>query len=70
LAVPFEKFHKKISKIMVAGAVCYACGAEVFFQPLFCCRMSFRGEGDMDREIVEANDLAAYFLEGEGEILN
>jgi hypothetical protein len=32
--------------------------------------MSFQGEGEMDREIVEANNLAAYFLEGEGEALN
>ena len=55
---------------MAVGAVWYACAAEVFFEPLFCRCMSFRGEGEMDREIVEANNLDAYFLEGEGEALN
>ena len=65
-----EEFYKKISEIIAVGAVCYVCGAEVFFEPLFCSCMSFWGEGEMDRAIVEANNLAAYFLESEGEALD
>jgi len=67
LTAPLEKFQKKISKTMVVGAVYYARGAKLLCEPLFCHLMPFRGEGEMDREIAEANDLAAYFLEGEAE---
>jgi hypothetical protein len=49
---------------MVFGIVCYACGAEVFLEPQFCRYVSLSGEGEMDGEVVEANNLAAYFLAG------
>jgi len=67
LTAPREKFQKKGGKTMVVGAVNYAREAELFFEPLFCHLMSFRGEGEMDREIAEANDLGVYFLESESE---
>jgi len=71
-AAALKKFQKKIGKIMAPGAVCYAQDAEMLFKPLFCQRMFFLGEGEMDGEIVQENDLPAYFLEGksEGEVLS
>ena len=70
-AAALEKFQEKIGKIMAAGAVCYAPEAEMFFKSLFRQRMFFLGKGEMDGEIVQTNNLAAYFFEGksEGEVV-
>lgn len=68
--VTIEKFSDKISKIMATGVVCYVCDAVVFLEPLFCRCMSLLGEGEMDGEVVEANNLTAYFLEDKSETLN
>jgi hypothetical protein len=64
---PSEIFPEKIGKTMTVGAFNDVCGPELFFEPLFCSFMSFRGEGEMDREIAEADDLKGYGVAGEGE---
>lgn len=66
----FEKFCEKINKTMAAGVVRQRGKAERSSEPLFCHFMFFRIEAEMNREIVNANDLAAYFFENEGEALN